>query len=90
MHRLHAVIRGRVHGVGFRYFVLRRARAAGLTGWVRNRHDGSVEVEAEGDRASLEALVEALREGPPAARISAVEAEWSEGRPIHEGFEVTG
>jgi hypothetical protein len=48
MHRLHAVVHGRVQGVGFRYFVMREARALGLSGWVRNQADGSVEVEAEG------------------------------------------
>jgi acylphosphatase len=90
MHRVHVVIRGRVQGVGFRYFVLRRARALGLTGWVRNRADGGVELEAEGDRVALEQLLETLRQGPPAARVGAVEVDWSEGPRHREGFEIEG
>ena len=90
MHRVRVVIRGRVQGVGFRYFVLRRALALGLTGWVRNRPDGSVEVDAEGDRSALEALIETLRAGPPGARVRGLEDEWSEETAGYEGFEVTG
>ncbi len=90
MHRVHVVIRGRVQGVGFRDFVLRRALALGLTGWVRNRRDGGVEMEAEGDRAALEALIETLRAGPPGARVQGLEDEWSEGAAGYHGFEVTG
>jgi len=74
--RLHAVVRGQVQGVGFRYFVLRRARAAGLRGWVRNRADGSVECLAEGPRAPVERLLDELREGPRAAEVQDVEAAW--------------
>ena len=50
MHRVRVEVRGRVQGVGFRAYVVRRSRALSLTGWVRNREDGSVEVEAEGFR----------------------------------------
>jgi acylphosphatase len=67
------IIRGRVQGVGFRFFVLRAARAAGLVGWVRNLPDGSVEALASGDAEALARLREALRRGPPAARVEAVE-----------------
>jgi len=90
MHRLHAVVRGRVQGVGFRYFVMREAKALGLSGWVRNQDDGSVEVEAEGRRNPLEMLVERLRRGPLGARVAGVEEAWSEGEAIHHGFDVKG
>jgi acylphosphatase len=90
MQRLHVVVRGRVQGVGFRYFVLRRARALGLTGWVRNRRDGAVEVQGEGDRAALEELLERLRQGPPGAIVADVEATWSQGGALHDEFDVTG
>jgi acylphosphatase len=70
---LHALVRGRVQGVGFRWFVRERARELGIRGWVRNRGDGSVEVEAEGDLASLERLRVSLAEGPPGARVSSVD-----------------
>jgi acylphosphatase len=90
VHRLHALIRGRVQGVGFRFFVLRRARALGLSGWVRNRPDGAVEVEAQGPRAALESLAASLREGPPAAGVSRLEETWGEGPATYRGFDVTG
>jgi acylphosphatase len=70
---LHAVVRGRVQGVGFRWFVRERARALGVRGWVRNRSDGSVEVEAEGDAGTLEQLRELLWNGPAGAHVRAVD-----------------
>lgn len=74
--RLHAMVEGRVQGVGFRYFVEETAISLGLQGWVRNRWEGSVEVVAEGQRASLEKLLAALQRGPRAAFVSNVETEW--------------
>ena len=74
--RLDARIIGRVHGVGFRYFVYREAIALGLTGWVANDADGSVHCVAEGPRADLEALLERLREGPVSAIVEAVSEAW--------------
>jgi acylphosphatase len=65
-----------VQGVGFRWFVIQRARRAGLRGWVRNRLDGAVECLAEGPRPALERLLEDLREGPGPALVSGVETEW--------------
>ena len=82
------MVRGRVQGVGFRYFVLQRARTAGLTGWVRNCADGSLELEAEGDRVVLEQFLETLGQGPPAAHVGVVGVNWSEGPPKHRGFEI--
>ena len=86
MNRVHLVIHGRVQGVGFRYFVSGEARALGLRGTVRNRPDGTVEVEAEGGPEALARLVEAVRRGPPAARVERVEEYFSEGPPRHRGF----
>ena len=90
MHCVHLMIRGRVQGVGFRYFVLRRAEALSLAGWVRNRPDGAVELEAEGPRAALEMLVESARRGPTGARVTAVDESWSERDALHRGFQVGG
>jgi acylphosphatase len=67
------IVRGRVQGVGFRWFVEREAHMLGIAGWVRNNHDGSVEVLAQGTRDQLAALHSRLREGPRAARVDAVE-----------------
>ena len=75
---LHVAVRGRVQGVGFRWFVRERARALSLTGWVRNRADGSVEVFAIGDEGALEELQSLLRSGPPGARVSLVEDQTGE------------
>ena len=74
------VVRGRVQGVGFRWFVEREAHILGIAGWVRNNHDGSVEVLAQGTRDQLLGLRSRLREGPRAARVDNVEE--SEARPV--------
>ncbi|MBA4072701.1 MAG: acylphosphatase [Gemmatimonas sp.] len=66
-------VRGRVQGVGFRWFVARTARELALRGWVRNADDGTVEVAAEGAAAQVERLLEALRRGPPHAVVQSVE-----------------
>jgi len=68
--RLH--ITGRVQGVGYRAWMMRRASGFGLRGWVRNRADGSVEALVIGDDDSVAAIVEACREGPFGARVSDV------------------
>ena len=88
IHLVHLVIRGRVQGVGFRHFAAREASRLEVRGVVRNLADGAVEVEAEGDRASLERLVEALRTGPRAARVTDVAVDWSDGSAHHHGFEI--
>ena len=67
------IVRGRVQGVGFRWFVEREARILGVAGWVRNNANGSVEVLAQGTRDQLSGLQSRLREGPRAARVDAVE-----------------
>jgi acylphosphatase len=87
--RLHAVVRGEVQMVGFRYFVVEEARALGLTGWVRNGDDGrTVEVVAEGSEERLGQLEAALRDGPRFARVEAVDARWSDVLEGHQRFEV--
>jgi acylphosphatase len=84
------VVRGRVQGVGFRWFVEREAHMLGIAGWVRNNHDGSVEVLAQGTRDQLSGLHSRLREGPRAARVDAVEVD--EARPTEElnSFRIEG
>jgi acylphosphatase len=86
---LHAMVRGRVQGVGFREFTLRTARSLGLGGWVRNLTDGrSVEVWAAGDRGVLEQLRQQLEHGPRMARVTAVECDWHESATPPAHFEV--
>ena len=74
------LVRGRVQGVGFRWFVEREAHILGISGWVRNSLDGSVEVLAQGTRDQLLGLRSRLRQGPRAARVDDVEE--SEARPV--------
>ena len=74
--RLHAVVEGHVQGVGFRYFVLEKAHGLGLTGWVRNRIDGNVELVAEGISSDLEKLLGYLQSGPPGSHVINVVIEW--------------
>src|SRR4051812_14423057 len=69
------VVRGRVQGVGFRFFVERAARLEGLRGWVRNLPDGRVEVRAEGDNEAVERLEQKLWRGPSGAIVESVDAE---------------
>jgi len=86
--RLRAVIKGVVQGVGFRFFVVRRAQRLKLTGWVRNVGHDRVETLAEGERDALNAFLEELRVGPTSASVSKVDVQWD--KPTHEftGFNV--
>jgi acylphosphatase len=68
------VIRGRVQGVGYRHSMVDAARALGLSGWVRNRGDGTVEALVQGEAASIDAIVAWCRRGPPAARVAGLVA----------------
>lgn len=86
--RVRAVVSGRVQGVGFRYFVLHRAQALGLRGWVRNLRTGEVELVAEGPRPDLEELVGAVRKGPPLSWVQGVRTDWSEARGEPPGFDL--
>jgi acylphosphatase len=86
--RLEATVRGRVQGVGFRYFVLRAAGQLPVAGWVSNELDGTVRCVAEGDRRDLERLLETLREGPPGADVSRVDDHWLPATGRMNGFSV--
>ncbi len=86
---IRAVVTGAVQGVGFREATVQRARELAVMGWVRNETDKSVRVHAEGAAASVQALAEFLREGPPPAEVSTVTLEQvrAEG---HEQFAIRG
>lgn len=70
--RVRLLVSGRVQGVGFRWFVREAARQHRLAGWVRNRPDGSVELEASGDDTGFRQFIEIIRQGPPGARVDDV------------------
>lgn len=88
--RLHALISGRVHGVGFRAFVLRRAQMLGLTGRVRNLYFPArqVEVIAEGPDEALNQLLAALRRGPAAAEVTRVDVRWEPATGEFVDFDI--
>lgn len=88
MARLHVTARGVVHGVGFRFFVERNARALGLAGWVRNLTDGAVEVLAEGPRPALQRLLDLCRRGPQGAIVEAVEPQWEQATGEFHDFQI--
>ncbi len=86
--RVDASVRGRVQGVGFRYFVLREASYLGLDGYVANERDGSVHVVAEGPTAVVDDLMARLREGPPASIVERVIERREPARGMATGFRV--
>ena len=73
MHRVQGIVSGRVQGVGFRYFVLQHARAAGVTGFVRNRADGSVEFLLQGEVADVQRVIDQIHCGPRYSQVDRVE-----------------
>jgi acylphosphatase len=84
------IVRGRVQGVGYRYFVQSEAQTLGVTGWVRNNPDGAVEVLAAGSAEQLAALHGRLRSGPRAARVDQVDVEPAEAPPKLKSFRIEG
>ena len=86
--RVHIVVQGRVQGVGFRFFTQSAAEELDLTGWVRNRADGSVEAEAEGPRKALEAWISRLRRGPGLSLVQDVEVSWHPSAARHISFTI--
>lgn len=84
--RLHAIVHGIVQGVSFRYYTTKKARELGLTGWVQNLDDGSVETTAEGTRSQLETLEKWLYSGPPDAKVEAIYVDWEEATGEFSAF----
>lgn len=86
--RLHVEVYGIVQGVFFRSTTEEKAFSLGLTGWVRNRRDGSVEILAEGEKPDLEALLAWCRRGPPTARVDRLEHSWEDFKGEFSSFSV--
>lgn len=81
--RVRVVIYGQVQGVGFRYSARMRGNGLGLTGWVRNRPDRTVEAVAEGPEPAISTFLAWLRQGPPGARVERIVVE--DEAPLNEG-----
>ncbi|MCZ6775561.1 MAG: acylphosphatase [Ignavibacteria bacterium] len=89
--KAHIVVEGLVQGVGFRWFVARRAESLGLRGYVSNLYNGNVEIEAEGDRSLVEEFVKEVKVGPRSARVTNLHLEWREPSNTpnkHSHFEI--
>lgn len=86
--RMHVIVEGLVQGVNFRYYTRQKALELGLTGWVKNRHDGKVESIFEGDENAVEQIVDWCRQGPPAAEVFNISVRKEEWRGEFKEFRV--
>jgi acylphosphatase len=86
--RLHATIHGHVQGVTFRATARRQATELGITGWIRNNADGTVETVAEGSHEKLSQFMDFLHEGPPAANVSNVDTNWKKAKDEFDSFSI--
>jgi len=82
--QLHVIVKGRVQGVSFRYYTRQQAFRLGISGWVQNNPDGTVELLAQGTREQLEELLDFLHVGSPSARVTDIDVEWS---PVTESLD---
>jgi len=82
------IVKGRVQGVGFRYFVLDTAESLGIDGWVQNLPDSSVEFFAQGDEKELDSFVQKIEQGPPMARVDRIFKDAAQPDGTLEGFEI--
>lgn len=85
---VHIIVIGLVQGVGFRYFTFKKARELGVTGYVKNLPDGTVEIEAEGERGQLEELIEALKVGPRSAVVNDLRVSWDTSDGKYNQFRI--
>lgn len=81
-------VNGRVQGVGYRYFVRAKAKELDIKGFVRNGYDGTVVIEAEGEKKDLEVLLDYLKIGPPLARVNRIDISESTYNNSFEDFEI--
>lgn len=87
--RFYVLFKGRVQGVGFRFFVQREAHEYGLTGWVRNRSDNGVELEVDGSKETIQQFLESLKNNHPYAQVSSCMVEEKPKHKDFVGFNIT-
>lgn len=88
MVRYHFIVRGIVQGVGFRHFTLTTARRFGIAGWVLNRYDGTVEIDAEGSEEAMALFTKQIKSGHPYSRVDTVEIIEMEQLRHYQGFDI--
>lgn len=88
MERVNIIVFGDVQAVGYRFTAIEIARDLGLTGWVKNNSDGSVEIVAEGEEEKLKDLISWTRKGPPFAKVDKVQFDWEEATGEFSSFDV--
>jgi acylphosphatase len=82
------VVKGLVQGVGFRYFIYRHATNLGLSGFTKNLYDGSVEIEAQGNRSAIEELIKLVKVGPRSAQVTDLKIDWKESPNQYTHFDI--
>lgn len=85
---VHVVVRGTVQRVGFRAFAEYQATQKGLHGWVCNKPDGTVELEAEGPKSDLESFLRVLQNGPPLSQVKEIMVDWKDANRHTQGFTI--
>ncbi len=80
------IVKGRVQGVGFRWFVQQRAKKFGVNGYVKNLDNGDVGIEAEGERGRVEALIKSVKVGPTFSKVADVVIEWQQFTGRYDSF----
>ena len=88
--RVHIIVSGLVQGVGYRYFAFNAARKLAVTGWVRNRADGTVELEAQGTRGAVAAFIGRLKSGNQWSRVHDVQVTAMAAQPSDRAFRIHG
>lgn len=86
--RAHIIVTGLVQGVYYRATARQEARALGITGWVKNRPEGTVEAMAEGEKNKVEQFIEWCRQGPPDSQVSSVQVEWEDTMGGYRDFRI--
>ena len=88
MKQVHLLISGFVQGIGYRSWVRSRARSLGLTGWINNLENGSVETVFQGEEEKIKEMIKLCKEGPPMAEVENIEIQWDQINGEFKDFQV--
>ena len=85
---VHIIVEGLVQGVGFRWFIARKAEGLGLRGYAKNLYNGNVEIEVAGERSLVEELIKEIKIGPRSAQVTNLKIEWQQPGDEYTHFEI--